>query len=130
MKGVLNEMQNVSEVIISYDISLGDIINAIMLLFTLMGLIFTIIKLRQNKIINRASFIKELYFQFYNDKEIMDAFYHIEYDENPDDGKYDSQLHNSEFGRKFDKLLSFFEIVCDMYYRNIITKKRFGNFFI
>lgn len=108
---------------IDYTIYIGDIINFIMLFLTFLGLIFATIELRQGKNINRANLIKELYVEFYKDNDIMEVFYDIEYDNQPDNGNYDISLHNSDYGRKVDKLLSYFEVVCNMYYRNIINKK-------
>lgn len=108
---------------INYTINIGDIINFLMLFLSFFGLIFTAIELKRGKNINRANLVKELYVEFYKDNDIMEVFYDIEYDNEPDNGKYDISLHYSDYGRKVDKLLSYFEVICNMYYRNIITKK-------
>lgn len=67
--------------------------------------------------------VKELYVKFYKDNDIMEVSCDIEYDNEPNNGDNDISLHNSDYGRKVDKLLSYFEVICNMYYRNIIAKK-------
>lgn len=108
---------------INFAINIGDIVSFVMLFLTFVGLIFAAIELRQGKNINRANLIKELYVEFYKDSDIMEVYYDIEYDNCPENGDYDVSLHNSDYGRKVDKLLSYFEVICNMYYRNIINKK-------
>lgn len=102
-------------------ISIGDIINIVISILTFIGLIFAVIELKQNKNINRANLVKELYLGFYENEDILEVFYDIEYDEYPNCSTYDEELHHSEYGKKVDKLLSFFEVVCNLYYRKMIT---------
>lgn len=103
------------------NIRIEDIINIVISILTFMGLIFAILELKQNRNTNRANLIKELYIGFYKDEDILEIFYDIEYDENPNDGTYNEEWHHSEYGKNVDKLLSFFEVVCDLYYRKMIT---------
>ena len=100
--------------------TVGDVINIALLMLTVLGLGFTFTELQQTKKINRAELVKELYLMLYDDTELREVFYLIEWSDF-EQGEIDIQ--NEDIERKADKLLSFFEVVCSMYYRNAITKK-------
>lgn len=102
-------------------ISLADGINLGLLVLTFLGLLFTGFQLMQTKKINRASLVKEMYFNLYNDQELRDIFYKIEWSEYKSTDRFN--LEGDEEERKVDKLLSFFDIICNMYYRGVLTKK-------
>ena len=107
-------------------ISIGDIINIFLLMLTVVGLVFTAIELQQTKKINRASLVKELYLQLYDDQELREMFFKIEWsDFSPSDRL---KLGGTEEERKADKLLSFFEVICNMYYRGVLTKEDMETF--
>ena len=106
---------------VDFTVTIGDIINIIMLALTFIGLAFAAIELSEGKKINRASLVKELYLQLYDDDELRDIFYKIEWSNYSESERL--QLQGTEEERKADKLLSFFEVVCDMYYRGILTKE-------
>lgn len=101
-------------------LSIGDWINMCLLIVTAAGLIFAGMQLKQSKDINRASLVKELYLTFYRDNEIRGIFYQIEWS---DYTPYESIKLDSKEEQQVDALLSFFEVVCDMYYRNVLTKE-------
>lgn len=107
---------------IDHSITIGDIINMALLFLTILSLIFTAIQLAQTKKINRASLVKELYWTFYDDDEIREVFYIIEWSNYKDDIEVDG------YEQKVDKMLSFFEVVCSMYYRKILTKSDMKTF--
>ena len=109
----------VSETAIDLPIGIGDIINIVLLLLTFIGLIITIVQLLRSRKLNRASFVKELYLQLYQDKDLREAFYAIEWSDYTPSERL--KLQGSEEEQKTDRLLSFFEIVCSMYYRKILT---------
>ena len=105
---------------VSSSISIADIANLGLMVLTLIGLCFTGFQLMQNKKINRANLVKELYFTLYNDPELRDMFYKIEW------SNYDAserQIISDDDERKTDKLLSFFDIICNLHYRKILTEK-------
>ena len=103
-----------------YNLTAGDWINGLLLLVTAAGLIFAGIQLKQTKDINRASLVKELYLMFYNNDQIRQIFYKIEWSAYK---KEESIKLNSNEEQQVDMLLSFFEVVCDMYYRKVLLKE-------
>lgn len=102
-----------------YSITIGDIINIFLLILTLIGLVFTAAQLIQTKKINRASLVKELYWTLYSEKELRDVFYRFEWS-NYEEGEF--EICNTEMERSADKLLSFFEVICNLYYRGVLKK--------
>lgn len=101
----------------------AEVINLLILCVNFFGFIFTIIQVSENKRVNRAQLVRELYSRLYDDAEMMQVFYDIEYDEESENKNYDMSLHHSEYGRKCDKLFSYFEIICCLYYRRSLNKK-------
>ena len=100
--------------------TISDIINLILLFLTMLGLIVAAFELGHNKKINRASLAKELYWTLYDDPDIRSIFYRIEWS-NYEIEDYGNAERDDE--QKLDKLLSFLEIVCSMYYRRVFTRK-------
>ena len=112
--------------VVNVSMTIGDLINVGLLVLTIVGLIFTIVQLAQTRKINRASLVKELYFKLYDDVEMREIFYKIEWSEYFVEDTLD--LGGGDEERKTDKLLSFFEIVCSMHNRGILTAKDMGIF--
>lgn len=106
---------------IDRSVSVGDIINIILLFLTLMGLVFTMYQLIQAKTINRAQLVKELHLQMYSNDAIREIFYKIEWSDYSyiDIGQY----HGTIIEQQTDRMLSFFETICNMYYRGSLTKE-------
>ena len=111
---VLPSAQSTSSVI-----TLGDSISIVLLIVTAIGIIFTGMQLKQTKDINRAILVKELYLFFYKDKAIREIFYKIEWSNYSLDERM--KLDTKE-EQQVDALLSFFEVICDMFYRKVLTK--------
>lgn len=101
--------------------SLSDRINIGLLVAACLGLVFTGMQLNQTKKINRANLVKDLYLKLYDDKELRDIFYKIEWSEYSSSDRL--KLEGSEEEHKADKLLSFFDVICNMYYRGALTDK-------
>lgn len=101
----------------------AEIISLLMICVNFLGFILTIKQIGGNKRINRAQLVRELYGKLYDDTEMLQVFYDIEYDEESENENYDLNLHHSEYGRKCDKLFSYFEIVCCLYYRKSLNRK-------
>ena len=55
----------------------------------------------------------------YDDQQMRDFFYEIDWSSFTEG---ELGVENRDFENKADKLLSFFEVLCSMYYRHIITK--------
>ena len=111
---VLPSAQSTSSVI-----TLGDSISIVLLIVTAIGIIFTGMQLKQTKDINRAILVKELYLFFYKDKAIREIFYKIEWSNYSLDERM--KLDTKE-EQQVDALLAFFEVICDMFYRKVLTK--------
>ena len=103
------------------DINVGDIINACLLFLTLVGLTFTAYQLIQTKAINRAQLVKELYLQMYSDDYIREIFYRIEWSDYTHIDIF--QFRGTETEQMTDRLLSFYETICNMYYRKSLTRE-------
>ncbi len=54
----------------------------------------------------------------YSDPDVREAFYQVEYGE----FVYDQSFHGSQTERKIDRLMSFVDLVCDLYAQGIITE--------
>lgn len=102
------------------NIKVSDIIDIALLVVTALGIIFAGIQIQQTTKINRANLVKELYFTLYNDTELREIFYKIEW------SSYDcsewKKLDKKE-EQYVDKLLTFFDIVCNMYDRKVLMKQ-------
>mgnify|MGYP001586538931 CR=1 len=98
-------------------VSIADIMNAALLIVAIIGIFFTYRQIKGSYKTQKATFFKELYSTMFSDKDIRDAYYQIEY------GKfvYDDDFHGSEYEKLFDRLLSFVDLVCDLYRQGIIT---------
>jgi hypothetical protein len=57
--------------------------------------------------------------KIYNDKELSEIYYQIEYDE----FIYDDDFHGSDNERKLDKLITIFDILAKQYYLGLVTTK-------
>jgi hypothetical protein len=97
----------------------GDIINAALLIVAIAGIGLTWGQLRSGARTQRAAFLRDLYTTLNNDQAICDGFYAIEY------GRfhYSGEFHDTKVEREVDRLLSFFDLVCELYHRKILTKE-------
>jgi hypothetical protein len=60
----------------------------------------------------------------FSDPDIRKAYYQIEYDR----FVYDDSFHGSDNEQLIDRLLSFADLVCDLYSQGLITRREM-NFF-
>src|SRR5690349_8360586 len=97
--------------------SIADIINAFLLGVTSIGIIFTFLQIRAARKTQKATFFKELYSTMFSDNDIRQVYYQIEYDE----FVYDKNFHGSENEKLLDRLLSFADLVCDLYAQKVIS---------
>jgi len=105
-------------------ILLSDLINAFLLMVAIVGIFLTYHQIRMNHKIQRATFFKDLYRGFFSDQDIRKIYYQIEY------GKftYGRDFHGTEDEQCLDRLLTFADLVCDLYDQGIITEHEM-NFF-
>ena len=98
-------------------VTLSDLINAALLLIAVLGIFLTYRQMRESYRTQRASFFKELYSTMWSDSEIRDMYYRVEY------GKldYSESFHGSPDERLLDRLLSFTDLLCELYSQNIIS---------
>jgi hypothetical protein len=96
-----------------------DKINILLLLATSVGALGVYWQVRVAAKSQKAMFLKDLYMKLRNDKDISDAYYLIEY------GKfeYSSSFHGSKIEPKIDRLLTLFDIVCELYFQGTISKR-------
>ena len=100
-------------------VSVSDIINTGLLFIAVLGVFLTLYQVRQNYKIGKATFFKDLYSSMFADKDVRKAYYQIE------QGvfKYDlNNFHGSDDEIVIDRLLSFIDLVCDLYGQGVITK--------
>lgn len=60
----------------------------------------------------------------FSDPDIGNAYYQIEYNE----FTYDSEFHGFENERLIDRLLSFVDLVCELYNQKVITEREMSFF--
>jgi hypothetical protein len=97
--------------IVLNEFTLPDIINTGLLVITALGVIAAVVQIRNGTKAQRATYLKDLYLQFRTDPDIAESFYLIEYDK----FKYDSTFHGSKIEPKIDRLLTFIDLVCELY---------------
>jgi hypothetical protein len=100
-------------------LTIGDVLNFVLLLITALTLVFAIRQIRSGYIAQKAAFFKELYLLSTSDPDIRDAFLLIEYDE----FVYDDHFHQaSPHERKIDAMVNFYDLLCDLYFQRILTE--------
>jgi hypothetical protein len=99
------------------EISVGDLLMAVLLLLTAIGLFLTLIQMKNNERQKRAEFLIDLYKHLISDNDMMDIYYKIEYGE----FQYSEKIHNSPDEIKLDKLLGLFENIARLYFMKNIT---------
>lgn len=98
-------------------ITLSQIISASLLLVAVGGIMMTYRQMRQNYKMQKAAFFKDLYQGLYADPELRSALYLIQYDK----FVYDEQFQHSELEHHVDRLLTFADLVCDLFAQSVIT---------
>ena len=94
-------------------------------LAVVIGVIFGFITWRKSMVIKRAEYVHSLREKFFDDKDVADVIYTVEYDEQ----WYDYSFHGgSEMERKVDKTLSVCDYVCYLYGNKLISEKEFELF--
>lgn len=81
-------------------------------------------QLKEGHRTQKAPFFKDLYQTMFSDRDIRDAYYQVEYG----DFSYDETFHGSENEKRFDRLLSFLDLRCDLYRQRIISQHEMSFF--
>ncbi|CAG0940896.1 hypothetical protein BROC_01205 [Candidatus Brocadiaceae bacterium] len=105
-------------------LSFADGINAILLFVAIIGIVFTAHQIRESHKTQKATFFKDLYSTMFSDQDVRNAYYQIEYG----DFTYDENFHGSSNEKLIDRLLSFVDLVCDLYAQGIITEHEMSFF--
>jgi hypothetical protein len=105
-------------------ISVADVINAFLLIVAIIGIAFTYRQIRESHKTQKATFFKDLYSTMFSDPDVRNAYYQIEYG----DFTYDENFHGSSNEKLIDRLLSFVDLVCDLYAQGIITEHEMSFF--
>lgn len=100
-------------------IGIADRIQLGLLLAAAVGFALTFWQVRSNARTQRGSFLKDLYLTSVTDEVICEAYYLIEYNK----FTYDSNFHGSVTEPKIDRLLSFADLVCELYLQGIIKRR-------
>ena len=98
--------------------SVSDLINGFLLIIAVIGIFFTYSQIRQSYKTQKATFLKDLYLMKYGNPQLAEAFYKIEYSK----FVYDEHFHGSKEEAIIDYLLSFADLVCDLYDQAILTE--------
>lgn len=102
----------------------SDITSIISLFFVVFAGIFAYFKWKKNFAFKRSNYLYELIEKIYNDSDIMDTIYLIEYKDN----WYSKDFHGSKIEYNVDKTLSFFSYICYLKKQKLIIDKEFNLF--
>jgi hypothetical protein len=102
---------------ITNDVSISQIISACLLMVAVGGIMVTYRQMRNNYKMQKATFFKELYSTMFADSEVRSALYMVEYNR----FVYSEQFHGSNDENIVDRLLSFADLVCDLYAQSVLT---------
>ena len=100
-------------------VGVPDRIQLGLLMSAVAGIALTFWQVRSNGRTQRGSFLKDLYLTLITDPWICEAYYLVEYNK----FTYDSNFHNSPTEQKIDRLLSFADLVCELYFLGIIKRR-------
>ena len=103
------------------EISVGDIISFLSMLFVIIGGCFGYHQWKKSVKIKRAEYLNELTEKIRTDDDISEMIYILDYDQL----WYKGSFHQSdEFERKMDKTLSYFSYICYLFDNNLIGMQR------
>lgn len=100
-----------------FTISVADVINFALLIMATTGVWLTFRQLKLNYRTQKATFFKDLYSIMYGDSDIREGLYLVNYDK----FAYNKSFHGSQNEKFIDRMLSFLDLICDLYYQDVIT---------
>jgi hypothetical protein len=95
-----------------------------LLIVAIVGIGLTYHRIRLSYKTQKAIFFKEIYLTLRREKELRDIYYKIEYNEL----QYTPEFHGGPEEGPTDRLLSFFDLICDLYNQRILTKQEMSFF--
>ncbi len=98
-------------------ITLADWLKIIAVLLAVVGLFLNAWQQRKANNQRRMEHVSDLLWKIYDDKELNNIYYKIEYHE----FEYNDDFHGSDDEKKLDKLISIFDILAKQYYLGLIT---------
>lgn len=104
--------------------SVPNAMNLGLLCVAFVGFIAVWYQIKQNYRTQKATFFKELYLEMFKAGNIRKAYYQIEYEQ----FVYDNGFHGSEQEQVIDRLMAFVDLVCDLYYQNMLTEHEMSFF--
>jgi len=115
---------------VHFQISISDIINILLLSAAVIGIFLTFAQVRGNYRTQKATFFKDLYLILFNDPDINRTLYQIEKGvKRGEDFVFKKETFlGSDFEKSLDHLLALVELVCDLYYQNLLTKHEMSYF--
>ena len=99
---------------------LADLFNFLLLVATIIAVTLTYRQLKDGFKTQKATFFKELYLAAFTDPDIRDGYHLIEYEQFVYDNDHFQDSKTNEY--LIDRLLSFFNVICDLYNQKILTK--------
>ena len=106
-------------------LSIGDILNMVLLGLTVIGIFLNIHQLKRGQEAQRANFLKELYLTMLGDPGIRSAFYSIDQAKIQHDAGH---FKDPSQEPQIDQLLNFADLVCELYARKMLTMREIGFF--
>ena len=101
------------------DVSTADWLKVIAVLVAAVGLFLNARQHRKANDQRRVDNVSDVFKDIYNDSELADIYYKIEYRE----FEYNNEFHRSDEEKKLDKLISSFDILAKKYYLGLVRLK-------
>lgn len=106
-------------------ITIGDLISFTLLIATGLAVFYAYLQVRANYATQKSGFFKELYLIMFSDPDIRDAYLLIEYER----FVYDDHFHGaSPHEVIIDRMLNFFNLLCDLYAQKVLTEHEMSFF--
>jgi hypothetical protein len=100
-------------------INISDIISIVLLIIACVGIYLTVRQLRQNYVVQKATFFKDLHLFAISDASWRKGFYLVIYNK----FVFDENFMGSETEKNIDSLLSYFDLVGGLYATGMLTKQ-------
>lgn len=100
-------------------LTIADLIQIGLLIAAIFTICLTFFQIKKGNKTQKATFFKELYLTLFSNSDMRNAYYNLEYGE----FIYNDDFHGSEEEKSLDQLLSFIDLICELYYQNVITEQ-------
>ena len=107
------------------DFIVANCFSIISTITVVVGAVFGFLTWRKSMAIKRAEYVQSLREKFFEDEDVADVIYTIDYDEH----WYDPSFHGgTDMERKVDKTLSVCDYICYLYGNKLIDREEFELF--